>query len=54
VREYPDNHRRLLDGGNDLQVAATLRAVLDGNICCTANIQAVESWHLHAKEHWHA
>jgi hypothetical protein len=29
VREYPDNHRRRLDGGNDPQVAATLRAVFE-------------------------
>ena len=29
MREYPDNHRRLFDGGDDLQGAATLRAVFD-------------------------
>ena len=29
MREYPDNHRRLFDGGDDLQVAATLRAVFE-------------------------
>ena len=27
MREYPDNHRRFFDRGDDLQVAATLRAV---------------------------
>ena len=27
VREYPDNQRRLLDGGNDPELPATLRAV---------------------------
>ncbi len=29
MREYPDNHRRLFDGGDDLEVAATLRAVFE-------------------------
>ena len=29
MREYPDNHRRLFDGGDDLQGAATLRSVFD-------------------------
>ena len=29
--EYPYNHGRLLDGGDDLQGAATLRAMLDIN-----------------------
>jgi hypothetical protein len=29
VRECPDNHRRRADGGNDLQVAVTLRAVFE-------------------------
>ena len=32
MREYPDNHRRLFDGGDDLQGAATLRAVFDVDI----------------------
>ena len=27
MREYPDNHRRLFDRGDDLQLATTLRAV---------------------------
>ena len=26
MREDPDNHRRFLDGGDDLQLAAALRA----------------------------
>ena len=29
MREDPDYHRRLLDGGDDLQLAATLRAVFE-------------------------
>ena len=29
MREYPDNHRRLLDGGDDLELAATQRAVFE-------------------------
>ena len=29
MREYPDNHRRLFDGGDDLKVAAALRAVFE-------------------------
>jgi hypothetical protein len=29
MREYSDNHRRLFDGGDDLQGAATLRAVFE-------------------------
>ncbi len=32
MREYPDNHRRLLDGGDDLELAATLRAVFEVDI----------------------
>jgi len=32
VRAYPDNHRRLFDGGNDLELAATLRAVFEVDI----------------------
>ncbi len=32
MREYPDNHGGLLDGSDDLQVAATLRAMLDINV----------------------
>ena len=32
MREYPDDHGGLLDGSDDLQVAATLRAMLDINI----------------------
>ena len=32
MREYPDNHRRLLDSGDDLQVAATLRAVFEVDV----------------------
>ena len=31
MREYPDNHRRLFDGGDDLQGAATMRTVFDIN-----------------------
>ncbi len=31
MREYPDHHGGLLDGSDDLQVAATLRAMLDMN-----------------------
>ena len=29
MREDPDDHRQLLDGGDDLHVAATLRAVFE-------------------------
>ena len=29
MREYPDNHRRLFDGGDDLELASTLRAVFE-------------------------
>ena len=29
MREYPDNHRRLFNGGDDLKVAAALRAVFE-------------------------
>ena len=29
MREDPDNHRRLLDGGDDLQLATALRAVFE-------------------------
>ena len=29
MREYPDNHGGLFDGGDNLQGAATLRAVFD-------------------------
>jgi len=29
MREDPDYHRRLFDGGDDLQLAATLWAVFD-------------------------
>ena len=32
MREYPDNHRRLFNGGDDLQVAGALRAVFDVDI----------------------
>jgi hypothetical protein len=32
VREYPDHYRRLPDGGNDLEFAATLRAVFEVDI----------------------
>ena len=32
MREYPDNHRRFFDRGDDLQVAATLRAVFEVDI----------------------
>jgi hypothetical protein len=31
MREDPDDHRRLLDGGDDLQLAAALRAVFEGD-----------------------
>jgi hypothetical protein len=31
MREYPDDHSGLLDGSDDLQVAATLRTMLDIN-----------------------
>ena len=29
MREDPDNHRQLFDGGDDLKLAATLRAVFE-------------------------
>ena len=29
MREDPDNHGRLFDGGDDLQLAAAVRAMLD-------------------------
>ena len=32
MREDPDNHGGLFDGGNDLQGAATIRAMLDVNV----------------------
>ncbi len=32
MREDPDDHRRLLDGGDDLPVAAALRAVFEVDI----------------------
>ncbi len=32
MREYPDNHGGLLNGSDDLKVAATLRAMLDINV----------------------
>ena len=32
MREYPDNHRRLFDDGDDLQGTATLRAVFEVDI----------------------
>jgi hypothetical protein len=32
VREYLDNHRRRFDGGDDLELGATLRAVFEVNI----------------------
>ena len=32
MREYPDNHRGFFDGGDDLQVAGALRAVLEVDI----------------------
>ena len=32
MREDPDNHRRLLDGGDDLHLAAALRAVFEDDI----------------------
>ena len=32
MREDPDYHHRLLDGGDDLQLAAALRAVFEDDI----------------------
>lgn len=32
MRKYPDNHGGLLDGGDNLQVTATMRAVFDINV----------------------
>ena len=32
MREDPDNHRRLFDGGDDHQLAAALRAVFEIDI----------------------
>jgi len=32
MREDPDNHGRLFDGGDDLQLAAAVRAMLDVEI----------------------
>ena len=32
MREYPDDYRRLFDGGDNLEVAATLRAVFEVDI----------------------
>ena len=32
MREDPDDHRRFLDGGDDLQLAAALRAVFEVDI----------------------
>ena len=32
MREDPDNHRRLFDGGDDPELAATLRAVFEVDI----------------------
>jgi len=32
MREDPDYHRKLLDGGDDLQLAAALRAVFEVDI----------------------
>ena len=29
MREYPDNHGGIFDGGDDLQVAATMRTMLE-------------------------
>ena len=32
MREYPHNHRRLLDGGDDPELTSTLRAVFEVDI----------------------
>ena len=32
MRDDPDDHGGLLDGGNNLQVAATMRALFDINV----------------------
>ena len=32
MREYPDNHRQLFDGGDGLELVAAVRAVFDVDI----------------------
>ena len=41
MREGPDDHRRLLDGGDDLQLAAALRAVFEDDIEYAAEHRSV-------------
>jgi hypothetical protein len=64
MREDPDNHRRLLDGGDDPELPATLRAVFEVDIehapeqarpaharRCVCVLRGVFTWFLHRARH---